>query len=136
MKQHATTLEKIPIGGVGETRNKIIPDEERPERWGSPQGSIEAIDRSGTTNGKERRTPPFPTTKDEQPHWPFVGGVPVVSGPTSRFSLMQIHFSDQYGIKRAKKNKYSLRLFLHDCHRKVSGGFFGFLELYFFAWSN
>jgi hypothetical protein len=118
MKRRATTLEKMPIGSVGEMHNTIVPDDERPEQWGSPRGSIEAIDRSGTTNGKERATPPFPKTKDDQPHWPFVGGMPTISGSTSRFSLMQIHFIDNYGLKRANKHKYSLRLFLHDCHRK------------------
>jgi len=120
MKQRATILERMPIGTVGEIHNSIVPDDEWPEQWGSPRGSMEAINRSGTTNGKERATPPFPTTKDDGPHWPFVGGMPTISGSASRFSLMQIHFTDNYGIKRANKHKYSLRLFLHDCHRKVS----------------
>ncbi|KAG0586763.1 hypothetical protein KC19_2G115200 [Ceratodon purpureus] len=107
-----------PIGGMGEIRTNEVQDEDRPSKWGSPRGSIEAMAMSGTLDLKDKVTPPFPTGKRDVPHWPFVGGVPQTRGPAGRFSLMQIHFSDVYGEKRPKKNKYSLRLFLQDCHRK------------------
>jgi hypothetical protein len=110
----------VSIGGMGEIRTNEVPDEDRPSEWGSPRGSIEAMAKSGTLTLRDKVTPPFPIEKKDVPHWPFVGGMPATDNPAGRYSLMQIYFSDVYSEKRAKKNKYSLRLFLHDCYRKVA----------------
>ena len=115
-----STLEQIPIGGMGEIREHELPQSERPSEWGSPRGSIEAMQNSGTLSLKDRTVPPLPTGKRDVPRWPFVGGVPQTAKPAGRYSLMEIHFTDVYGKKRPEKMTYSLRLFLHDCHRKVA----------------
>ncbi|XP_073396103.1 uncharacterized protein [Physcomitrium patens] len=117
-KRKLTLMDRLPIGTIGEIRTHDLPSEERPSQWGSPRGSVEAISRSGTLVRKEKVFPLFPVVKDDQPNWPFMGTAPNSSTKSSRFSLMQIHFSDKYGEKQAKKSKYSLRLFLMDCHRK------------------
>jgi hypothetical protein len=107
---------ELPRVGSIITRSPILaPD--GTSAWGSPRGSIEAMTRSGTLDLRHVHSISLPQEKKTQV-WPFIGGAPVTTRPTSRYSLMEIHFSGNYGMKKPKNKKYSLRLFMRDCARR------------------
>lgn len=107
---------ELPRIGSILTRSPILaPD--GTSAWGSPRGSIEAMTRSGTLDLRHAHSTSLPEQKKVQA-WPFIGGAPVTTRPASRYSLMEIHFSDNYGMKKPKNKKYSLRLFMRDCARR------------------
>ena len=99
---------ELPRIGSILTRSPILaPD--GTSAWGSPRGSIEAMTRSGTLDLRHAHSTSLPEQKKVQA-WPFIGGAPVTTRPASRYSLMEIQFSDNYGMKKPKNKKYSLRL--------------------------